>query len=679
MSNPIRGLCLGAHDINELKVDKEGHLVKIGRWDIFGKIDRRVIHKKEQDQKVKLLLSAKENSSPARENRAFTVTKSPLDEKIAELKKHKTVTPEQFPLIFELAAELEEALEAGELPDQQKYQKIYQKHVQPKLLQAKDMLEKRPMHYAIKAAASKGKAYVAAKTAVEALGKEFEQLTPNVRSSQEVVLLPQHGAVLKRMQEKNQEETEIVDSLFTMLSKDAVVGTFALTSHDYEAKPFVAMTLLHDLRAHPVAMAKILDSLPPEEEYKAILTGELQLLDLHAKNLGVAPSLSDELGRYTDFQIGTRKLLSLQEMLIGYLNGDIDDDTPVVFKEDGIKKVATIGTMPGELKDALKTTWKLVIFDTDLCLAEDNRLQVQTRKGKREHLVPLRSCFLESDWRDKPLSNATINTLLTRDDRLDEASKWAVKADAPILKQLSSTTKTALQEWLKPQIADFCLSKAREQESDTTIKMLRDAFSASAAKKASPLWNKVGQELGKKTPLSYKAKVKIAQQLFPRLTVRQLTALQERQKSIKEYLTNYNALVHYSGPDLRGALEKYLTSSPLPLSTPDKEALLSVLDDVQLESQLQEFKKIALEGVQPTFFTLMKACYPLLADVHALAAHVYGEELAGELIGHYSYPIEEICKKVRDESGDPIYLELATSIEQQVAAIADPSYFGNWR
>ncbi len=691
----------GVSTISELRIDDKGNLVKIGRWNILDKIDRRVFHRKEQDSKVvekiksllekegvnalkdplsstRYTLSSLRKSEincllkgkygivvlacPKKVDALFTssVQSAQLDKQIQELE-GKKLTYDEFPFLFELAHELEKYLEDPNAPNKKMYEQIFKERVQPKVKKAKEMLEKRPMHFSVKAAASKGKAAIASLKAKEALGKNLENQNANVNSRNQVTLLPEHGAVVKKMSQQSKEETILLDGLFDIYAKQAVVGTFG------EIKPFVEMTLVSTLSSR--AQSHVFSRLTQDDEYIAVLTGCLQMLDLHDANLGVAPRLPQGTS-FSDFQVGNRAPKSAQQFVISYLRGTITDQTTVTFKENGILKTMQVRDLPKELKDC---PFQLVLFDTDLSLAEDSRLQVQKRGGKREHLIPFRSCFLETDWKDKPLSKETIKRLLESGERESQAAKWMRRADAPIYQKLSRASKENVLSWITPKLEQYTLTNAREKNSYATLKSVREAFAKDLASENSPLW----EELQKALPgLS---REKIAEQLYPRATARQQNALLERQMSIKAYLTSYQELASYDGPKLIKKIEEFIRKPETPLTTVEKRKLLSMLADVKSDTQCRELQKILLENCIPTYFNIMKAIYPLLADVFELSTIAYGESFAGKMIGHFEYPIEKILAVIRNEhKGNKVAQELADSVQEKLSSIKDPSFFGEW-
>ncbi len=684
----------GVHTINELRVDDKGELIKIGRWNILDKVDRRIFHKKEQDSqvvaKIQFLLekegveglknphidkkvatkalTKKEVNGLLKGNYGpvitaiFTksITPDKLKTLINDLHLEKPLSKETFGLLFEAAHEIEEYVKDPSAPNRDTYKALYNEKIKPRLNEAKELLEKRPIHFAAKAAASKGKALIAALTAKQAL---HENMNANVESRNKVVLLPEHGAVFKQMGERSKEETLLVDGLFDLLSKQATIGTFDVTKENYEAKPFVEMTLASNLST--AAFHKISERLTGDDEYNAILTGELQLLDLHSGNLGIRAQITDP-ERFSDFQIEHGQSKTLQQFLISYVSGQIADGATITYKEHGTAKTVQCKDLPKELKNA---RFQLVIFDTDLSLGEDNRLQVQIRDEERQHLIPLRSYFLEGPLKDKPLSADTINRLLESGERHSQATKWLRREDAPILQKLSQETREKVKAWIAPKLEKYSLTNARESDSSATLKSVREAFAQELAAEDSPLWQE----------FAGKERKKIAMQLFPRATARQQQALLDRQKSMKSYLSSYQELALYSGPKLIQKIEEFLTKPETPLTTIEKQKLLSMLEQLTTEKQVEEMRQILLENCIPTYFNIMKAMYPLLADVFQLTKIAYGDALAGQIIGHFDYPLEKIIAEIRSNHvHNKDAMELANLIEQKINSIKDPSFFGEW-
>jgi LysM repeat protein len=506
---------------------------------------------------------------------------------------------------------------------------------------------------------------------------------------------------------------------------------------DIQAKPFVNMILMKNLSSS--AREKVLEKLTSDAQFNAILTGELQLLDLHATNLGVVPKLNAEYEKFKDlkFSVSSYSNINFNDLMILYLNGTIHPSTPIRLIEAGQVTQKPLNALP-DLQKALDVHWQFVIFDTDLSLSEDNWLQIQTRKETNrvnEHLIPLRSVLLETRWKDTPLSEATIKRLMESEERDLRVKSWIRREDAPIYRRFSEQAKESIAKQLAPMLEDYTLSKLRPNNTDITLKDLQKNFVAklSDLSQKTPshvkqIWKIIETELstvtvrphdtlktiaqryhqdiqtlkrlnpdlnlqsGKKIKIEYdlsspqaeKRRRRIATQLFPRLTIRQQNALLERQSRRRDYLMSYQALSRSSlqGLELMTQISEFIEQPQAPLTTVRREQLLKELrNNKKLNDRqaLMDFKQALCKECQPTYFNLMKAMYPLLADAYALAEVVYGKDQAGQYIGWYRHPLEEIIQnaKSRYSKASSAY-RLAEHLERQIAKVANPAFFGDW-
>ncbi len=621
--------------------------------------------------------------------------------------------------IFRLESKFREVLSAPNFPEKEKYQQIYEEKVLPLLNKAKIFIKQHPMQFSVQAAASKGKAASVGFQALQSIKEKNVELKANVKSAQEVVLLPEYGAVLKQMDPRAKEESYLADSLFDLMAQAAVVGTFNITQESdtkqktYEAKPFIKMVLIGDLKKNPEVLEKVFEKLSPDAEFNAILTGEIQLLDLHSANLAVVPVPSANAERFIEFKIPPdyEKSISLQELIIKNVQGELSDRDAIQYKErvvqDGQQKevwsTKRLNALPQELQQALNCPWKFVLFDTDLSMGEDNRLQLQisTKDNKdpvKEHLIPLRSCLLESNWKDQPLSEQTVNQLINSSQRDARVKNWIQRQDAPIYQHLSAQARARIEAFINPKIEQYSLSDPRRHEKDEgiTIHDLRNHFVKSLVKDTQEnreFWKFVQSEVG--YTLNSASKKMLAKQLFPRLTISQQNALLDRQTKRKEYLEGYMELSQskQKGIALIEQMQNYINRPEAPLNTARKQQLQdelnwlkSVPDGTYFGSFISFIKrepydpissayKALCKEVQPTYFNLMKAMYPLLADVFTLTEAVHGKKAGGH-IGFFGESIETVIDTVRTNYSDGALMQLADHIEQEISLSEDSSFFG---
>lgn len=754
---------------------------------------------------------------------------------------------ERLATVFDIEYQLRMALE-GDFPNKEKYQDLYDRCVLPLVKDAKRSISEKPFQFIVQAAAAKGKGVLAGLGALNNLASKKPMIENSGVSVQEVFLLPQEGVVYKRSNERAKEEEEIINALFDLMSKNAVVGSFdiqnpslerfgmnlpedlkkrgftrnslspsllnrireklstadclildndekkavskvylapdlkspdeieayerceklkwvykdrdgasrevdfktlhahifageyvegvefifnkidAVPSNDQiklalnppwkiispeimqlsyrnfigvqipsvseisqiQAKPFVnQMILLQDLSYN--ARDAALKRLTEDSQFNAILTAEFQLLDLHPQNLGIEPVPNSKYDHYANLQFRlqqSNESQSFKNLLIYYLEGEIGPDTFFEFEDEGRIICQQLKDLP-KLQEALNVQWKLVIFDTDQSLSEDNLLQVKLHNGYPSYNIPLRSVLLESKWKNHPLNDEVIQRFMNSEQSDLRVKQWISKADAPIYKHLSDEVKKDIQQQIARDIEKFSLSAQRKDGEQVTIKILTNDFAdkISNIKYISYLkiWKTLEQDLsfvsvrsndtwetiarryhqdaatlqslnpqgiqeGKKIKIEYdltssspeaaNKRKKIAKQLYPRLTFRQQAALLERQQNRKTYLRNHQNLSESTlkGKKLAAQIEKYLKEPTTPLSTRRRKELLTQL--IQQKSHLfnqvglSDLKTAICKECEPTYFNLTKALYPLLADTYELNQLVYGEAEAGASIGY---------------------------------------------
>ncbi|MBS0634694.1 MAG: hypothetical protein JSR37_04455 [Verrucomicrobia bacterium] len=612
------------------------------------------------------------------------------------------LSAETLPIIFKLENDFRTILSQPTFPHKEKLQHQYNSVVLPLLDSAKNFIRHHPKSTAAQAAASKGKAFVLGKSALESAKEKNITLEANVDSAQEVILLPEDNTVLKRMGAKAKEESYLADSLFELMSTQAVVGSFDIKQANYEAKPFVQMTLIGELQEEaPAALDLIMQRLTPEAECNAILTGEIQLLDLHYKNLAVAPVIPAACEKYVEFRLGPDfdEPIPLKDFLIKHLNGELDQTQPIQFveratrrgKETEVLVQTTFKELPREVKSALDCPWQFVIFDTDASIGEDNRLQNLVEEDQIKTLIPLRSVLLELDWKDRPLSEQAIERFIHSDAYDAQVDNWIRRNDAPIYQQISQEARARVEEITTPRIAQYDLSSIRRAEENEyiTVSDLRGRFVESLCEVQSrdsrALWRVIESELQydfkSRAVGAITGRYVIARQLFPRLTVRQQEALRERQANRKEYLHNYMQLLH-APATTRTELERFINQPTTPLSSARRKELLASLRNRNLQaltgiSSPLAIKEAILNETRPTYFNLMKSMYPLLADAYALTEAVKGKAEAGENIGCFDCSLESIIEEVKERfSHDLSLMNMAEHLEEQIASIKNPSFFG---
>ena len=555
------------------------------------------------------------------------------------------------------------------------------------------------------------------------LGNVIKNITPeNPGSSQ---LIPSEDELIRVLN----VQWKIVNNELLELCSNYKIKSLT----NYQAKPFIKdLVMLDELQAFPEAMVDVFQKLVPEAEFNGILTGLFQCLDLHQRNLAVVPVANREYKKFQHLKFfvpSENSTLSFNQLILHYLDGRIEDREFVQFKLDGVLRSSRI-IEESDLLKALSVDWKFVIFDTDLSIGEDNLLQFQRRDLCCEHLIPLRSILLEIEWKDDPLKEETIQLLRDseKNDRL--IAGWAQRADAPVRKRLSASLQKEIDQ-LFVHFGTDSLSSFRIDSEDFTLQELQGVFVEEFCYSEDPgisdLWVRIEEELNfpgavngfsiaddkgridtqridltSSTETADKNRRKIAMQLFPRLSCRQQEALFQRQKSMRDYLRNYDELVNSELEDqeLYTQLSNYLSLKETPLNIIEKNQYLYILKCAAASSDysrelIQLYNEIC-EKCQPTYFNLMKAMYPLLADAFELYTVTVSrleylqnhsdletksdEQLAGQAIGCYSAPLEEAIKIAKEKfPTDNEYYILAEMIELAIINKENPSYFGSWK
>lgn len=504
----------------------------------------------------------------------------------------------------------------------------------------------------------------------------------------------------------------------------AETGKLLTPLKDIHAKPLIdQMMLLDEFALIPVAKENLLKKLTPEAEFSAYLTGELQFLDLHAQNIGVKPVENSQYEKFKEVQFEFKnQSMSMYELLIEHLNEKLSPDDTLTFTLNGQDVQKKLRDLP-ELLKALNVSWQFVLFDTDLSLGESNQLEIIVQqKNKEDHFIPLRSALLESDWKDKPLSLEAIELIQNNKERDRRVKNWIEKVDAPIFKRLSPTTGKKIRNSLEGAIERYSLSRYRKNGFDLTTAKLKELFVTEICEMKdsyyAQIWKTIEDELsmvtvrkgdtmeilakrhgqnpnleklrelnsdvelipGKKIKIEYdltsssalKRRERIAAQFFPNLTHQQKLALIERQERTSKYLDATLSLLDSTlkGKAAFDELREYVNKPETPLSTLERMEMLNFIEQQRKSSKPVDKtvdatrKKIYLQCL-PTYFNLMKAMYPLLADAYELNEEVYGKDNAGIVIGLYGEPLENTIKFAM-ASKDPDQRFIAAILQKQI-------------
>ncbi|MGM0439971.1 MAG: LysM peptidoglycan-binding domain-containing protein [Chlamydiota bacterium] len=169
----------------------------------------------------------------------------------------------------------------------------------------------------------------------------------------------------------------------------------------------------------------------------------------------------------------------------------------------------------------------------------------------------------------------------------------------------------------------------------------------------------VRPKLTSKSKVAQKYRQRLARQLCPRLTWKQRQALLNRHEALNDYIKNYRHIAQLNPRELSPASFKknlldYINNEQTPLNCQDRENALNVLKTIPLNSPdaidlLSAIHQKIIFDTKPTYFNLMKAMYPLLADNYLLANNIPGRDLetAAGSIGTHNKPIEDLIRDAR--------------------------------
>lgn len=626
------------------------------------------------------------------------------------LQKTKVLKTEDLNLIWDYEAKIREWKECLEPISQ-----IWHRSIQPdydeltallKRIKTQIALERR--HLTTVSASEKGLALQAGLRGLAQIKPSTETDIPQSSQTRNaVILLPSTDSVLKQLDARSSEEEQLIDDLMSLSMERGPVPLFAMPvkrigltpsvfSEAVHCKPFVKdMFLLGDLLTNqPQLSNAIFARLNHRAELLAVLTAEFQLLDMH--DLGVAPVASPEFAFFSQASYSYRYTFDVdfKQLLSDYLEGKITDATQILCKSPDNSQIyhqgKRIKDIP-ELLKALNTEWEFVLFDTDLALSESNTYQMQKRHETVETLIPYRSILIQTGWRDRPLSSKTLEILEHSKERETAIRNW-VERDISLYKKVISRNPQ-LQTLLKAALEqkEYNLSIHRQKSNLFSLKDLNELFANnfSSLAKYKTFWELMQKELKSKENLvantieSENKRKHIARQIFPRLTWRQKQGLYERQQRRAQYLESYRHLqqIHSFSNQTDKELKAILTHTACPLSSLQRETFLVSLKSIHDESSFLRLKAEIQQQIQPTYFNLVKAIYPCLADVYDLyiLTGQYNTKDAGNSIGLYTHSLESTIQLAKTKH-DPKLSKLAEKLEKQIEDLKkqDPAFFGNW-
>lgn len=460
-----------------------------------------------------------------------------------------------------------------------------------------------------------------------------------------------------------------------------------------QVKPFIKMRLFsHFYLCNNImpSLEKILVRLDFQSILLALLTIELQFLDLHDNNIGFAPLWNEDCEKFKDMRfsrIGNviyaapKRFEELYlELHEEYLN---NERVSVEYQDPETNNIVngSVSNLP-DLQKALNASWKLIIFDSDHSLREDNRLRWAYRFIKEQNCyeklftIPFRSFFLETEWSQSPLPDDVLEALENCQVQNDAMRKWARREDSPIRKRLSKECQVHLDQKLDLflRLPKFNFSN-QEGLSDKLFQDLRVLFASELCDQRTllhacliPLIQK-----GSSKKLEMEKLFKIGLELFPRLTWGQQKALIERQDKQFIYLRSYRKLRELNGdPEQTLVLISALVrlDDGTPLTTFQKECYVMRIkfftkNQINSLKALENLRNDFLKDWRPTFFNLAKVAFPLLGDIFEIHKALYPSS-AGE-IGSFQYPIEKIIASVDSTKHGLDLYRLAKKLEKEIA------------
>lgn len=501
------------------------------------------------------------------------------------------------------------------------------------------------------------------------------------------------------------------------------------------SKPFIQdMFLLKELENYPGALDHAMNQLTTPSILRILLTGILQFLDLHYENIGFVFCSSAEYEQVKNLKFNMEKqIFTFRELFFQFFAGRIKVDDEISIEGESLSDRKKIKNWP-ELMQALHCKLELKLFDGDAALTESNELHFRhfLSTARREHAIPIRSAFLTTKWKDKPLTEGMIQWLTKIDDQA--IKNWCQRKDAPLFHRLSAEAVEEILALLDPILRGYDHSQYRSMfpQNEITHQTLMNSFVQEICdlrnQESLPIWKIISKQLSQATiyekdTLNKIAKrhhqsiatlkklnqgfilrkgekikidppdlffheksallrrIAIARQLFPRVTIRAQEALFERVQKMKIYLSNYQKLVNSKsqGQTLLMELSNTLAHPENPLSSLEKNYFDQLLFKARLspltEERLSQLKTIILNKCRPTYFNLLKVMYPLLPNAYALNQRVYHFEDWGYQIGLFAHPIEDAIRRGYQKKRSEETEFCINKLKSQMSKVVNPAFF----
>lgn len=400
----------------------------------------------------------------------------------------------------------------------------------------------------------------------------------------------------------------------------------------------------------------------PASELKAIRALYVQPLDLHNRNIGLSPVIPPEYARYENalFNNEINGEQSLSEVMRDYMSNRIEDETVMeILFADGECKLAKITDHPG-LIETLNSPWKLEFFDTDHSLYETNGL-VWSDRGS---ICPVQMTLVQSDFATRPLDRAAIAELTSDGNKIGQALRYLKKDYHPLLLRMDSVNRSNVRKLLDEYLTNYGLG-CRNRKPEVNLAPLRILFATDLANNPfHPIWQSLepvfaAAHVGTTSLLSpemYEKRLEITSQLFPRATIAQQTAFQERLERQSIYLKQFQELQDLD-PNLpfwqRMQICHSAFMSPIMplnyseqmLAKADLEAISNMPYLAGQEARLSVFLENFMSLIAPTLRNLVMVQYPITKEIFYLS-HLVNEQY---VLCDRQYPLEELLADARNK------------------------------
>ncbi len=402
----------------------------------------------------------------------------------------------------------------------------------------------------------------------------------------------------------------------------------------------------------------------PSEEVKAVRTLYHQPMDFHGENIGAHtipnPVLEQYEGIVFSFEGRSGSFSELREAQA--LRGEAGE-MPVSWtkpktdrNEPDVEHKGKLSDFP-DLHDALSLPAEVTVldfFDTDICFAEEG---LPEHNGI--HTAPIRHELLKTSFGSRAISEEALAAIEEDSAKTDEAVAYLQRADHPLKRKMSAENRATFQEHLNVRLENYSLGTPLMKPADH-LSALKQGFARDlAAETESPIWAMIQDATNSdpdiREPEKKEERLKIAGSLFPRATLGQQQAFQNRMERQKAYLAAWRELEAFDLDNMDSVeegfskLEELMIGDHIPISDKEQDTLQHELEQAKrvpdegakkaaLESIIDKFR----ERIRPTFRNLARTQYPVLNDTYELGA-LYAQrgQDPWESLPDFGLPIEK--------------------------------------